>query len=734
MSSAGPTPRRAVLMLGMTLMVWSITLRCVTMNEPLPGWDIDPLVQVSAITGLGPGGRAVLDLVLILGASLAILTSRHRPGWPAVLSLVGGLAVLGRTLWLGAGNALEASTALSWTAAWSSFAAASTLAREPAARRLFVAACVGVVGMLLAKSALQVLVEHPITVRQFEADSASALAARGIEPGSPSAVQFERRLRQPDAFGWFGLSNVLAAVLAAAASLLMAAAWHTRRGLSWTWRTAAAVAVAALGLGLLATGSKSGPAAVALVLVWLLGTSLLPRSLRWLFSAGVLLVPTVAVAARGLLGVPEGELSLLFRWFYLVGGGKVIAEQPLTGTDIAGFRDAYVLAKPAGATESVTSTHHAAVDLLAMLGVFGWLWVAALLGSAAALCRRASEPLGAAIARMPSRRTLLWLLVCAGPPVLINAVLEAQATTVESALARLLGLAAWIGISAIIWTLRPKPASLAAAGAVVLLTAQVDLVLFLPSSAPLALVLLGIALGQPGRAPAGRQIAAVAAVGVCAFALPFAVQLIAFERSLVRAYDAAQPVAAAREFLTDPTPAELQRFDAAVVAQGRAVLDGLETAQGRFPDDIRVPAAMVRVLAHMADSSSRTDGAGQSERVLEDMAALAAETADRYGTSRGHRLHALALGRLGAAMEDRETLAAAARAWVRAADADPQDPESAAEAALAFDRAGLSREASIWAREALARHEGAALDPAAGLAPSRLEALRQIAGEGPGQP
>ncbi|NBX40780.1 MAG: hypothetical protein EBR15_05065, partial [Gammaproteobacteria bacterium] len=68
---------------------------------------------------------------------------------------------------------------------------------------------------IVARGLIQVWIEHPQMVAEFRAHKQEILAARGWAEGSPQALTYERRLVQPEATAWFGLSNVASSALAA---------------------------------------------------------------------------------------------------------------------------------------------------------------------------------------------------------------------------------------------------------------------------------------------------------------------------------------------------------------------------------------------------------------------------------------------------------------------------------------------------------------------------------------
>ena len=82
----------------------------------------------------------------------------------------------------------------------------------------------------------------------------------------------------------------------------------------------------------------------------------------------------LAVIARGLVGERIGELSLLFRWFYMQGATHIFADHWLLGVGPADFKDAYMIAKPATSPEDVSSPHSILLDWVATLGLGGLAW------------------------------------------------------------------------------------------------------------------------------------------------------------------------------------------------------------------------------------------------------------------------------------------------------------------------------------------------------------------------
>ena len=209
--------------IGLTLLLWSVLARAAVGSEPLPGWDADPTQISIAIIGLGPAGSLVLDIAAWLGAACVFIGNRSRRSSIdplALLALLGAICILARTLIVDGSDTEAVRIGSSWAAGWVGFSALLTLASRSALRSVVGALLAGFVLYLCSKAFIQVFFEHASMLAQFESDPAASLTAQGFEPGSPQALSYERRLRQPDPTGWFGLSNVLASFLAAIERLL----------------------------------------------------------------------------------------------------------------------------------------------------------------------------------------------------------------------------------------------------------------------------------------------------------------------------------------------------------------------------------------------------------------------------------------------------------------------------------------------------------------------------------
>ncbi len=699
-----------------------VLTRASVVFEPFPGWDGQPLASVSAIVGLGPAGFLLLDVAAALLAAWVCALAGRRLGLIAAAAFVGGAAVVAHTLLFARGDAEPLPVAGAWSSGAAVLAAASVCGAHPAVRRAAVAIVCGFLCILLAKGAGQLLVEHPSVVAAFDNDPAAALADRGYAPGSPAALQFERRLRQPDITGWFGLSNVLAAYFAAGAVAAFATCSQARHAARhWAWAVVAALCLLCWA-GVYLSGSKAGLAlaaagSAAFVAARCAGALLAGRPptgwLARLFGVGLWMLPPLAIAARAWFLPHEGELSLLFRWFYLESAAEIAASNLPAGTGVDGFRAAYAMAKPPIAPETVTTAHNAVADWAAMLGLFGLPLIAVVALSA----WRTAPRLASATPRMwspgPSRVTVLCMALVLGIPVVASATAESAATLIELAVLRIVGLAAAVAVASAVWRLRPGPAAVAAGALVLLAHAQIDMLLFHPGSIPLALLVVGLAL--PASTAGGWQrwipalpLATAIGLGVLCWSA------WRWEAPLRRSFAAAQEISALAERGNPSLDAELRLLLDRQIPYIRGELRAAATAMPADPrawlalSDVELavvgpgPAAWdAAEAARQAEASART--LGRSARVADAIAQRSSSLAEREE------------------WEER-----AFDALVRASNLDPRGPHFPALIAEVASRQGRATLARTWAALALELDANYALDPLAQLPAERRWRLEEL--------
>ncbi len=775
------------------VLAFNALARVVVSLDPFPHWEMDPTVSWSPATALGPTAVITLDCFALFGAGLALLSEwlagRRVLIMPVALLSLGAVPVGYHSFQAGLIDLDNARIGLTWLAAAATAIAFVHLSRHDAVRRVTLAVAVGLVAMLVVKGAQQVFIEHPETVRNFRANREAILGANGWSPDSPMARGFERRLEQPEATGWFGLANVYASVAAASFVALFGLAvlaWRSARSAAQDVPDGIAAVVTlgflAAGAGVVMAGSKAGFAVSALGIVLLIIAWLGSRErVGWLRIRGpvlggplaVLIVASVllAVALRGAIGEAMREPSILFRWFYLEGAARVILEHPVWGVGPNGFKDAYMLAKPPAAPESVDSPHSILFDYTAKVGLGGvalgvlFLWLVWRCGVALMNSKSGTPP---ALA-LPRLETWLGIGVASGT-TLLSAWVESESTSIDSAVARVIGLVAWAGLAlAMLWVMRAArvwPVCLAAAAIVVAAHAQIEMTPIQPACAPWFMLMLGAAAashpnGAAGGASRKLQLMAPAVLGLGALAAAAIVlpPVLAWERELGRAAELVRPIAEIRARLRALPQTGPAGQDS--IAQIAADLGSL-TSLPPPANDAELAGALTRLTTTrmqsavplLRDAADRLSHEGTREalsRLHLGLASALAEAGDLPGASQEgeaaerialdaanrHVGHAPAFGWLGtvrttrAALErNREHLARAVEAWQHAAALDPHGMTFPHQVFKALVSLGRVADARQWARRVLEANERLRLDPLMQLTDKEREAVERVVSVG----
>jgi hypothetical protein len=499
MNDPGQTPPPVKLwhLIALAVMLGPIVLKTMVGYDALPWWGTDPTVAYAPMVTLTPARSVLLDTVSMAGALVLLASGVGLSGWRSVAMVALALIGAGRAAYDGSAQAF------SWCSAFMACATLATVGRQDLLRRASAALLVGCIVAWVGKGAAQLLIEHPITVANFRENKEMILRSQGWTVGSSNALAFERRLMQAEATGWFAMSNVFASVCAGC--LAFCAAGLARvlggRGEARSEERSASnslILVLAAGAtmslaGVLMSGSKGGLAAAGLAIALAAIVAVLGRvksfepSVRIKRIAGTMAVASVLgvlalVAVRGAIGERIGELSILFRWFYLVGAARTFEAHPLMGVGVEHFREAYMLFKPAISPEEVTSPHSVFFDMAACLGLAGFAVVGMLLWSAA----RAGVGLVAAERseskvveeREPIERSA-WMIVFVTAAIVVFAsvVIESELYAIDVALVRLASALGWLVLARVLITgagsrmIRP---ACAAAGIVLLAHGQIE--------------------------------------------------------------------------------------------------------------------------------------------------------------------------------------------------------------------------------------------------------------------
>ncbi|MCU0688589.1 MAG: hypothetical protein MUE97_02450 [Phycisphaerales bacterium] len=414
------SPRRAAYTFVLLLLaIVPQFIKAVLPAVPFPYWDADPLIESPLLIGLTPAWSLWLDVISMFGAGGLLLISRGsangaRSAWLVLVLVSLGSASMAMHLLFSHDRTDHARIGASWLSAIIAGAAVFIAARSQHRTARWIAPIVLAVGIgfvvvLALKGLVQVLVEHPQTLRAFRERRLEIFAAQGWQPDSPMARGYERRISQSEATGWFGLSNVYATAVAAMAvgwMAILVQAWRRWRAGEeqalprWT-RLAAIGGVFAGSAGVGMAGGKGGWAVLIMGTALVLIAPIIFKRLALARRAAAWIVPLlcfmaiIAVLLRGAVGDQLGELSLRFRAMYFDAAARVMVDStlgrpqpagsdlpPVTsffGTGPAGFKDAYVVYKSPLSPEDVASPHSVVLDYGATLGVLGLGWGTLLL-------------------------------------------------------------------------------------------------------------------------------------------------------------------------------------------------------------------------------------------------------------------------------------------------------------------------------------------------------------------
>lgn len=781
MSRAAAPPidiRAAARWLGAAAILTAFFIRASTTFVTLPWWALDATIAWTDETGLLPSSGFMLDAIVSLGAALCILGAPRRPSQDApafVLVLIGLLwaALHGLILPSGAGlrgglPALMLGSA--WTAAAMGGFGLFAAARDPALRAAAAGLMLGFIAVLLTKGAYQAAVELPELIREFDRSPEALLGPQAMEAGSAAARMLERRLRQPDATGWFALSNVYGSVCGATAAALLAlslSAWRAGRArVPSGWAGLLTLALFGACAALMLSASKGAVVAAAIAGAIVTAIVFVPRAAGVARRAGGWILISLAAAAlagivvRGLIGERIGELSLLFRWHYMAAAARVITEHPLLGAGPAGFQDAYLLARLPVSPEEVESPHSVFLDLIARLGLGGAAW-AALLLAAMWRIRAAGEPDARAGAARNGGDALRGVPYATGRmAVFVPLLATAASLWTERAMLgpdvimlRVTVIGVWIavafGVARIASVVGSAlSAALFGAAAALIVHAQIEMTPVIPGSCGLFAAMIGLACAAGGTATdapprharaephrrswsmglaiAGLVAAAWSAVVIVAGSIPAA----RWESELHAGAEAARPLAEVRALL------------ARAMEQAQAGAGGTAPRAGpaRPADEAiaRLSGELGRRVERDAESLGEAMFALQ-RRVIADVTSRL-EAADRLAPSepgalaRAVRLwmdHAAACRATGGESEARTCEGRAIAAAERLRDRFPDRAGSWARLGAVLEAVGRAHgdDAATLARAAACWERAAALDPH-GLAPlTRLARLWSALGD-----
>jgi len=400
-------------------------------SESFQNVEFSFLSALGVPAGPSPATTAWLDSLLLLAAALAFLVTRGTRRRDAAASLATvasvllALAVVVST-WAADDKRAAANAGSNLLVLAIAGTALVRLMRARWMLHVLLAAVLAGGGVNAAKCITQKAYEFEDVLQEWERQKPQ-LAAAGADLADPLLINYERRVRSAEAFGYLFHPNVTASCMAmclvVAAAVVAGLALGGRR----RWLAAlmlpvvggAAVAIAFTGsLGAMVAAMVGGGALVLFATASVSSIGAGPVMARFdrpiaaaarrLFSL-IVAVYVLLVAAGAAYGLTRGTLphvSLAFRWQYWTAAADAYRQTPLTGLGRENFAAAYLRHKLPQATEEVRDPHNLWVSLLVELGPLGLL--AGMLLAGVAL-RRALPARDAASPRQASAGPLAVL-------------------------------------------------------------------------------------------------------------------------------------------------------------------------------------------------------------------------------------------------------------------------------------------------------------------------------------
>ncbi|MGI9014302.1 MAG: O-antigen ligase family protein [Phycisphaerales bacterium] len=507
-------------------------IRCTSVIAPAVVFATDPVTDPTPMAALGPVGSLVLDILLLLACALALAGEamrQHDLNWWTLGLAIAPLPII---ILHGSENFSDLWRESTWMCGAVAAVTIAHLVRDRRLRLLLTALLMALLLPLIVRGIVQVTIEHGETLEYYQTHRAEVLAAQNIAPDSTAALNYERRLKQAEATGWFGFANVFGAVMlfSMIAWLGVTIAGVRARALSGWWGAGILITLLACA-GVVLSGSVGVLVSAAIGVVLLLAPMFLPQLRQrltpfayWL-PAMLIGITIGAVMIRGVV-LPErfaGDASVLFRWHYLVGTSGVVADHPLLGTGVSGFQAAYTEHRLPISPEEISSSHNVFADWIAMLGILSCGWIAML---AILLRRMGRDVVMSHSPRLkPPRNSLPQTLSIAAVAVFgLGSSLLIEATSdMLYLLFRVVGILSFVGAAAVACHLLDRalvPAvrwSVSAAAISLLIHAQIETTFYHSGSVVWAWAVLGLAGGR--RSMTRRRNAASGAVVIFLIAL-----------------------------------------------------------------------------------------------------------------------------------------------------------------------------------------------------------------------
>jgi O-antigen ligase len=365
-------------------------------SETFQPLEVSFLEALQNTGGPTPAMTAWLDWITLAAAVIALV---RRGRWRRHVVVGVGIALLAVAAVVSTSAAGDKSTALlaGSNLAIGALAGAALAALLEARwmRQLLLAALLATGVTSGVKCLKQRYSENPLVQQEWETVYKPKLVQQGFDPQDPLFVNFERRMKAGEVYGFLSHPNIEASCLMmwalVAAGVLggwcAAVSDRPKPGsVLRPTRGSAATAASLVGLALLClllvvalwfTKSRGAAIAGSVGLAVLVGlgwkaawASRHAKHVLAAFVAGYLALISVGLT----YGLAKGTLpsaSLAFRWQYWTAAARALRDVPLTGLGRENFAYAYMLYKTPEATEEVKNPHNLWVSLLVELGPLG---------------------------------------------------------------------------------------------------------------------------------------------------------------------------------------------------------------------------------------------------------------------------------------------------------------------------------------------------------------------------
>ncbi len=726
----------------MAVLVVLVLIRALSTHEPFPMWDSDPFEFETPIVGLTSGFGVLLNALIMLAGVVILITTPITTRADRWIGPLFGIGCLGLCVHLATNPQTLVEGSSLGAMMTTLITSRAFISNHTNWYKVIVPILIGGGVFLVLYGIHQVYIQHPLTVEMYEQNRDAFLNARGWSDGSFEVMSYERRLRQPEPTGWFGLANVYASFLAAfGVAMLMLTLCSLKR--AW-WIASGLLAAVFLGL-LVISKSKGaiGAAGVGFVVV----QYALVRKQGKLSRIGTSTIgASVLVMAGVVTGAMLGQLSLLFRGQYMVGALRIFEHHPLLGVGPGRFQDAYMVHKPSTSPEDVTSAHNLLFDLIAQLGLAGIAWVLMLIAVLVSARVPAKEPSeqsidnGSTLSGSLRMRIIALVALVAG----VGAIrLQAGAIDLEIMLILLFGIGLWILTAALLSSLcstRTLALSMLGAAVVLLLHALLDLTPVWIVSAPLFGLCVGFGFSattpQPPNPIKGgalyRLIPSLAVLVMLGITGLGSLQMIERDQTLVQAAAPAQQIASIKASMSIGEPIQNIADQVSLLSGTRVpadpiaindVLRSLEVAYRVQASEVlrsipmqNDPTLTIAALEHTMKAAMAMDAIGQpgSDQLwdwVETTSLDLMDDAETFAELKWAGDSLLSVARLDTKSDSAKLTQLALESWIQADSLNPHDPKHAIRIMDLLVSLERSDEARLWAQETLDRSARMKLDP-----------------------